>query len=46
MSITLMILSLVAGSLAQEINTDYDRNADFSHYKTLCSIRFMNGAVL
>ena len=34
MSITLMILSLVAGSLAQEINTDYDRNADFSHYKT------------
>jgi len=34
MSITLMILSLVAGSLAQEINTDYDRKADFSHYKT------------
>ena len=34
MSITLMIRSLVAGSLAQEINTDYDRNADFSHYKT------------
>jgi hypothetical protein len=32
--ITLMILFLVAGSLAQEINTDYDRNADFSHYKT------------
>jgi len=29
-----MILFLVAGSLAQEINTDYDRNADFSHYKT------------
>jgi len=29
-----MILSLVAGSLAQQINTDYDRNADFSHYKT------------
>ena len=34
MSITLMILFLVAGSLAQETNTDYDRNADFSHYKT------------
>lgn len=34
MSITLVILSLVAGSLAQEIKTDYDRKADFSHYKT------------
>jgi hypothetical protein len=34
MSITLMILSLVAGPLAQEIKTDYDRKADFSHYKT------------
>ena len=34
MSIALMIVSLVAGSLAQEIKTDYDRNADFSHYKT------------
>lgn len=33
-SITLMILSLVTGALAQEIKTDYDRNADFSHYKT------------
>jgi len=29
-----MILFLVAGSLAQEIKTDYDRNAHFSHYKT------------
>lgn len=28
------IISLVAGSFAQEIKTDYDRNADFSHYKT------------
>src|SRR5690349_11128876 len=34
MSITLAILSLVAGSLAQEIKTDYDRKADFSLYKT------------
>jgi hypothetical protein len=34
MSIALVILSLVAGSLAQEIKTDYDRKADFSHYKT------------
>lgn len=34
MSITFIIISLVAGSLAQEIKTDYDRNADFSHYKT------------
>lgn len=34
MSITFTILSLVAGALAQEIKTDYDRNADFSHYKT------------
>ena len=33
-SVTLMILSLVAGSLAQETKTDYDRNADFSRYKT------------
>ena len=33
-SITLMILSLAAGSLAQEIKTDYDRKADFSQYKT------------
>ena len=33
-SITLMILSLVAGSLAQAIKTDYDRKADFRHYKT------------
>lgn len=29
-----MILSLVAGCLAQETKTDYDRNADFSRYKT------------
>src|SRR5258708_25422327 len=34
MSIPLMILSLVAGSLAQEIKTDFDRKADFGHYKT------------
>jgi len=34
MSIALMILSLAAGALAQEIKTDYDRNADFSRYKT------------
>ena len=34
MSITLVIFPLVAGSLAQEIKTDYDRNADFGHYKT------------
>ena len=34
MSIALIILSLVAGSLAQETKTDYDRNADFSRYKT------------
>src|SRR6266849_2487975 len=34
MSITLMILSLVAVSLAQEINTDSDRKAAFRHYKT------------
>jgi Domain of unknown function (DUF4136) len=34
MSITLMILSFVVGSLAQEIKTDYDRKADFSQYKT------------
>jgi uncharacterized protein DUF4136 len=34
MIITFIILSLVVGSLAQEIKTDYDRNADFSHYKT------------
>ena len=33
-SITLMILSLIAGSLAQEIKTDYDRKADFRRYKT------------
>lgn len=33
-SITLLILSLVAGSLAQEIKTDYDRKIDFGHYKT------------
>src|SRR5215831_8189857 len=33
-SITLMILSFVAGSFSQEIRIDYDRNADFSHYKT------------
>jgi hypothetical protein len=32
MSITLMIL-FAAGSIAQEINTDYERHADFSHYK-------------
>ena len=30
MSITLAILSLVAGSLEQEIKTDYDRKAEFS----------------
>ena len=29
-----MMLSLVAGSLAQEIKTDYDRKADFNRYKT------------
>ena len=34
MSITLMILSLVTVSIAQEIKTDYDRKADFSQYKT------------
>jgi len=34
MLITLMILSLVVGSLAQEIKTVYDHKADFSHYKT------------
>src|SRR5215467_1707057 len=34
MAITLMILFLAAGSLAQEIKTDYDRKADFSRYKT------------
>jgi hypothetical protein len=34
MSITLIILSLAAGSLAQETTTDYDRNADVSRYKT------------
>ena len=34
MAITLVILSLVAASLAQEIKTDYNRNADFSQYKT------------
>ena len=34
MSIALMTLSLVAGSLAQEIKADYDRNADFNRYKT------------
>ena len=33
-SITLVILSLAAGCLAQEIKTDYDRRADFSQYKT------------
>lgn len=34
MTIILMIVSLVAGSLAQETKTDYDRKADFSQYKT------------
>jgi hypothetical protein len=34
LSLTLMILSLVVGSIAQEIKTDYDHSADFSHYKT------------
>ena len=34
MSIALMILSLAAASVAQEIKTDYDRKADFSQYKT------------
>lgn len=34
LSITLMIVSLAAGCLAQEIKTDYDRKADFSQYKT------------
>ena len=29
-----MVLSLVASSLAQDIKTDYDRKADFGHYKT------------
>jgi hypothetical protein len=33
-SIPLMILSFVVCSLAQETKTDYDRKADFSHYKT------------
>jgi len=33
-SITLTILSLVTYSLTQEIRTDYDRKADFGHYKT------------
>ena len=33
-SITVMMLCLVAGSLAQEIKTDYDRKADFNRYKT------------
>ena len=33
-SLTLMVLSLVASSLAQDIKTDYDRKADFGHYKT------------
>ena len=32
--VTLVVLSLAAGSLAQETKTDYDRNADFSRYKT------------
>lgn len=34
LTITLVIVSLVAGCLAQEIKTDYDRKADFSQYKT------------
>jgi len=32
--VTLVVLSLAAGSLAQETKTDYDRNANFSRYKT------------
>jgi len=34
MTTTFIILVLVVGSFAQEIKTDYDRTADFSHYKT------------
>jgi hypothetical protein len=34
MAITLMILSLAAESLGQEIKSDYDRKDDFSRYKT------------
>jgi len=34
MSLNFIILSLISSSLAQEIKTDYDRNANFSQYKT------------
>ena len=33
-SVIFAICALVAGGLAQEIRTDYDRKADFSQYKT------------
>jgi hypothetical protein len=29
-----MVISLAAISFAQEIKTDYDRKAEFGHYKT------------
>jgi hypothetical protein len=29
-----MVISLAAIAFAQEIKTDYDRNAEFSRYKT------------
>src|SRR5215469_10152809 len=34
MSVTFIIVLLVASSLAQETETDYDRTVDFSRYKT------------
>lgn len=34
MSMIAMVISLAAISFAQEIKTDYDRNAEFSQYKT------------
>ena len=34
MSVTFIIVLLVASSLAQETQTDYDRTVDFSRYKT------------
>jgi len=34
MSLNFIILSLISSSLAQEIKTDYDRNVDFSHFRT------------
>jgi len=43
MSVTFIIVLIVASSLAQETQTDYDRTVDFSRYKTFSFERVETG---